>query len=198
MAATYVQERQIEYWTSRQVEEFFRKLGYSCSIYPVGAAVEKHIPADFVFKPAPKVKMFGFQYKVLYHNGNDHWKLNARQHATISSFSWIYYALSELRSAQNSRAALHALRIKQNNFPYSPSLLISTSFPYSRWWSFYLSLITCKVGINVESISGLRKALSSEDDEASLRVLQDTVDIFLMDQVERKLLKFSPDRSGYQ
>lgn len=35
VARTFVYERQVEYWTSRQIEEFFLNAGFDIVVYPV-------------------------------------------------------------------------------------------------------------------------------------------------------------------
>lgn len=102
MAKTYVPERQSEYWTSRQIEDYFENSGADVHTIPIPQQIEKMLPADFVFLPEHKVKLFGFQYKALYGDKyGDYWKLESNQHNTLQSFSWIYYGLSELKSRKD-------------------------------------------------------------------------------------------------
>ena len=58
-ASTYLYERQSEYWTSRQIEEFFFDRGFSVTTLPIPQGVEKLLPADFVFSASSFVKIFG-------------------------------------------------------------------------------------------------------------------------------------------
>lgn len=84
--ATYIAERQVEYWTSRQIEEFLLNAGHEILVYPIDQKVERYLPADFLYNMGTSVKMFGIQYKALYHNGDDYWKLDQRQPKLLPSF----------------------------------------------------------------------------------------------------------------
>ena len=194
MAKTYVAERQVEWWTSAAVEDYFQDRGYKCEALPIDQGVEKQIPADFAFKSDPPVKLFGFQYKVLYQNGADHWRLDANQHQQLSFFSWIYYGLSEIKSASDRSGALHALRIKRPNFAFSKSLKGPACSPYMRWHPFFTRLMSCQNGERVTSASRLTALLNPRRADISERFLETIGSIFLLDRVSRTLLSFSSDR----
>jgi hypothetical protein len=123
-AATFVYERQVEYWASRQIEEFFLNASFNIVVYPVEQGVERYLPADHIFgvDEDDLVKLFGIQYKTLYHNSVNHWKLDQRQHERLVYFPWIYYGLSDLQSAADGRNSLHYLRILNSAFPYVKKL----------------------------------------------------------------------------
>ena len=93
---SYRHERQIEYWTSRAIEEYFANQGYSVVVIPNSHRAENLIPFDHLFA-GNQIKVFGLQYKRLYPQ-RDHWHLEEEQHRRLRGFSWIYYALSEVRS----------------------------------------------------------------------------------------------------
>jgi hypothetical protein len=118
MTTPYVYERQSEYWTSRQVEEFFIDNGFEIITFPLIQYHEKQLPADFIFFDKKHTKLFGFQYKALYKNNRDFWKIDSVQHKQLSLFPWIYYCLSELRKPKDFRASLHLARIVESNFEY--------------------------------------------------------------------------------
>src|SRR5437867_5822587 len=112
MAATpYVYERQVEYWTSREMEGFFLDSGFELIVLPITQLTERSVPSDFLYLEKQTNKLFGLQFKALYHNGNDVWNLEPHQHAALSSFDWMYYGFSDLRSPRQHRNALHYLRI---------------------------------------------------------------------------------------
>ena len=102
MDKTYLKERQIEYWTSRQIEDFLLNEGFDVFVNPIPQNLEKLLPADFVFQ-STKLKLFVFQYKALYHNSVDHWKLSSQQHKTLQTFDWIYYGFSEINYNTNPK-----------------------------------------------------------------------------------------------
>src|SRR5688572_22319757 len=114
--ATYVHERQSEYWTSREIENFFADSGYEILVLPINQIVEKKVPADFLYFDKNTCKIFGLQYKALYHNDIDHWNITQTQHETLSYFPWIYYGLSEIRSSREHRVALHYVRVIGSDF----------------------------------------------------------------------------------
>ena len=104
----YVYERQTEYWTSRQIEEHFLNAGFELLTFPLTQLSERRLPADFIFFDRNRAKVIGLQYKTLYHNNSDHWRLTAHQHEAMRElFPWVYYAASELRSSRENRNALH-------------------------------------------------------------------------------------------
>ena len=141
----YIHERQSEYWTSRQVEEFFLDLGFEVLTLPLIQLVERDLPADFIFFEKKRSKLFGFQYKALYKNHEDHWPLSLTQHSTLARYPWVYYCLSEVRHAREHRAALHLTRIMDSHFEYQDKLLLRRDDMkiYSRWGAFYKGLERC-------------------------------------------------------
>src|SRR5437870_12073445 len=110
-AGPYIYERQVEYWTSREIEGFFLDSGFEVLILPITQLTEHGVTSDFLFFDGRTNKVFGLQYKALYHNGEDFWNVDQRQHATLGAFEWIYYGLSDLTSAKQHRNALHYLRV---------------------------------------------------------------------------------------
>lgn len=166
MAKTYVPERQSEYWTSRQIEDFFENCGVDVHTIPIPQHIEKKLPADFVFIPEHKIKLFGLQYKALYQDPyGDFWKLESHQHSTLQSFSWIYYGLSELKSRAHKRNSLHLLKIYvPSQFSFPTSGKFKQAAPpvktYYRWGGFYKMLEDCQCGLKINSLDDLKKALS--------------------------------------
>jgi hypothetical protein len=162
MATPYVYERQSEYWTSRQIEEFFLDNGYEVITLPIPQTHEFNLPADFIYFDKGNSKIFGFQYKALYRNGRDHWPLDAAQHRELSRYSWLYYCFSELKDYRNARAALHFARIVNTGIEYQESI-----YPYgqgriefySRWGAFYQGLVQCRKGVKVTSKDELLEIL---------------------------------------
>ena len=73
----YVNERQSEYWTSHEIQNFFKNDGFDVTAYPITQLTEKKLPSDFLFLDGRTNKLFGFQYKALYHNRDDFWILVA-------------------------------------------------------------------------------------------------------------------------
>lgn len=184
---TYVAERQIEYWTSRQIEDFFAQQGYECIAYPVSQAVEKHLPADFIFHTGP-IKLFGLQYKALYHNTYDCWLLESNQHSTLAKFPWIYYGLSDIKQISEFRSALYALRVKNNRFAFQPKLATRNALPYRRWWAFYKGLLGCSFGSRADSPEALKQLLSPPHSDFPWRIYAEFTDLFLMSPQAQRLV----------
>jgi hypothetical protein len=147
MASPYVYERQSEYWTSRQIEEFFMDNGFEVLTFPLIQYHERRVvPADFIFFDRNDSKLFGMQYKALYKGSRDYWSLDPHQHSALARFPWINYCLSELRSARDHRNALYFARIIQPKFEYRAELYPEGSDRvqlYSRWGAFYQGLEKC-------------------------------------------------------
>lgn len=166
MAKTYVPERQSEYWTSRQIEDFFENCGIDVHTIPIPQKIEKKLPADFVFVPEQKIKLFGLQYKALYRDSaDDYWKLDNDQHTTIQTLTWIYYGFSELKSRKNKRNSLHLLKIYVPiHFSFPSSGKFKQASPpvktYYRWGGFFKMLEDCKCGLKINSLDDLKNALS--------------------------------------
>lgn len=168
MAKTYVPERQSEYWTSRQIEDFFENCGIDVHTIPIPQQIEKQLPADFVFIPEQKIKLFGLQYKALYQASNpndDFWKLEMHQHSTLQKFPWIYYGFSELKSRKHKKNSLHLLKIyvpSQFAFPLSGKFknLTPPVNKYFRWGGFFKMLEDCRCGLRIKSLDELKNALS--------------------------------------
>ena len=148
----YVYERQTEYWTSNQIETFFGDLGFEVLAFPITQLTEKKLPADYLFFDSSLTKLFGFQYKPLYHNGQDYWPITKSQHERLRHYPWVYYCLCEMRDVRDRRAALHLSRIVRSDFPFVEKLGLhrSTSDPYyMRWGAFHQGLVSCRYGISV-------------------------------------------------
>lgn len=177
--ATYLPERQTEYWTSRQIEEFFLDVGYSVVTIPLSQVVEQHIPSDFIYVDQSRTKIFGLQYKALYHNSQDHWKLNEGQHKALQRFPWMYYCTSELKHISESRGALHFSRFYRPNFQYRQRLTLNhpTFTPgYRRWGAFFQNFQECKIGCK---ISDRKEFLATLGQCRELRIVEALVEQIL-------------------
>lgn len=159
----YPNERQIEYWTSRAIEDYFENEGYSVVVLPNSQRIEHWIPFDHLFAISEMVKVFGLQYKRLYPYPEDHWRLDQWQHTRMQNYTWIYYALSGVRSIREHRNALHLLQLTGSCFQYCSSLhpkdLGHDKIPYFRWGGFVQGLYGCQVGWRLQSHEEIREAL---------------------------------------
>jgi hypothetical protein len=147
----YVYERELELWTSNNTERFFEDHGFDVAVYPIDQLNERWLPTDHLFVDNTTKKIFGFQYKALYHNGTDFWKLDERQHAELQGYEWIYYGLSEISSGRQRRDALNRLVIAPASFVYDSRLardqFVQLDIPHFRWDSFFDGLVRCKVQV---------------------------------------------------
>jgi len=197
MATPYVYERQSEYWTSRQIEEFFLDAGFEILTFPLTQFNERLIPADFIFFDKRRSKLFGFQYKALYHNDADFWPIDREQHRKLTRFPWIYYCLSELRTTRDHRAALHLARILKTNFEFHKKLYLKDlkgdkGFFYSRWGAFYQGLERCTYGVQISSPKQLHELLRPVDAQNLPWELSELmVDIFITDFESRHSVHLS-------
>jgi hypothetical protein len=192
MGSPYVFERQSEYSASRSVEDFFASAGYECIALPIDSRVEEVLPGDFLFFDRSRVKLFGLQFKALYHNRVDHWRFDRSQHSTLSRFPWIYYALSELRDIRELRNSLHAVRIKECRFRFRSTVRIDASSPHRSWWDFYSEFVACRLGVEVSSADHLRQLLSGNDSSIFSQRIEEIADLFLANIDSRRLVHFSP------
>ncbi len=196
----YVAERQVEYWSSRQVEDFFWDLGYECLSFPISQKAEQLIPADFIFQPNDTLKLFGLQYKVLYRGNPDYWQIDAVQRLQVAKFSWIYYALSDLRAARDLRAALHAMRIAAPA-PSPGNLAISKFTPpaYMRWWAFFEQLRTCQAGLRVRTRDEFSDAFRPViDSPLARREADNAADVLLLSTGLSRVLRFTTQMPDFE
>jgi hypothetical protein len=121
MSGPYITERQTEFWSAEQIRRDFERRGFECKTYAMSQKLEADIPADFVFGIGGRVRIFGVQFKALYPTP-DHWRIDKTQHATLQSFPWIYYGLSELTGGHQEKDALELLRMKNPAFQYQPRI----------------------------------------------------------------------------
>lgn len=193
--ATYVTERQVEYWTSRQIEEFFLDAGHQILVYPIEQRIERYLPADFLYNIDSPIKLFGIQYKALYHNGSDYWKLDQRQHDTLNrSFPWIYYGFSDLKKSSDFRNSLHYLRIYENKDPVPPKFPSNTNsrIIYTRWAVFYENLLSCKRGVVTSTRQELIDLLSPYTAQVIRQdSINNIVDIFAFNIESKNTIKLS-------
>lgn len=195
-ASTYLYERQSEYWTSRQIEEFFFDRGFSVTTLPIPQGVEKLLPADFVFSANSFIKIFGLQFKALYRNEEDYWAITKHQHDRLQKYRWIYYGLSEMKNAVEYRSALHWCRFVDANFPYQAKLYMSGANrlkSYRKWAAFYESLAGCSRGERVNSALHLQDLfMAGQDDPRLERLARAAADVFLIDFNNRMTVHYSP------
>lgn len=202
---TYVPERQVEYWTSRQIEDFFMNEGFDLIVYPIDQSIERYLPADHIFESG---KLFGLQYKVLYQNGGDHWRMREKQHSMLQKFSWIYYGLSDFKSLKpphRCRNSLHYLQLCESNIlsnilyknnRFVSKLPISSKKSYTRWAIFYEKLLQCDRGCKVNSRKELISRLmpyieEGRPDHVSERI-NEMADVFVIDVKSQQAFHFSP------
>ena len=203
MAAPYIYERQTEYWTSRQVEESLLDAGFDVIVFPLSQIAEAQLPADFIFFDRNTLKLFGFQYKALYHNGGDFWPVDSAQHQTLTKYPWVSYCLSELKDVRDHRLALHQARIVEISKVSPPRITrsdfynaeSSTFRTYRRWGAFLEAFRACDPdsGIRVESREHLMRLLFPDPQAPKREELSRlVVDVFLADLELRRILHFSP------
>jgi len=196
-ARPYVYERQVEYWTSREIEGFLLDQGFEVLVFPLTGLTEKQVPADFLFLDQGTSKLFGLQFKTLYGNGTDHWALSDSQHRTMRNYDWMYYGLSELRETSQHRSALHYLRLIAPTFNFKSKLergdLTHANLGrYVRWAPFFDGLRSCRYGRRVCDKKGLLSALwlrSSEELPPEIGNLVDEVFVANMDR--RRAVRYS-------
>jgi len=181
---SYPHERQVEYWTSRAIEEYFDNEGYTVVVLPNSPHIEKRIPYDHLFA-GQKIKVFGLQYKRLYPGNPDYWLIDIPQWQRAKRFPWIYYALSQIVSIRQRRNALHLLTIVESH-ALGPQIASSAAkhamrlkdadlgknkILYFRWGGFVRALFGCRVGWSPASIDELRGNLA--DAKSLLSTLAD-------------------------
>ena len=202
----YVYERQVEYWTSRQMEGFFLDAGFELLTLPITQLTERGVPADFLYLEKNTNKLFGLQFKALYRNGTDRWNLDPRQHQTLALFDWMYYGLSDLKSASQHRNALHYLRVVPARFRFQPELSAAQwpqrdLPPYFRWAAFFDNVCRCKLGRRIQSVKDLHLALWPHTDRMAPReILEVAHEVFLANFEAKRGVRFSsqlnPEVSG--
>ena len=189
----YVRERQTEYWTSRQIEDYFLNAGFDILVFPLGQPSEKELPADFIFFDKKRLKLVGLQYKALYRNASDHWRLTAHQHDRMRKhYPWIYYAASEMRSSREHRNALHYTRFFSPGFRFQANLPVGEGPRYFRWGGFYQAFERCKVGVRIRSRRQLEEQLWPFAQRDMPAEIADLPDVFLADLDDRHVVHYSP------
>ena len=206
MPTPYVYERQVEYWTSRAMESFFLDAGFEVLVFPLTQLTERDVPSDFLFLDNATNKIFGFQYKALYRNGDDHWNLEPTQHSTLGAFDWMYYGLSDLKAPRQHRNALHYLRVLGTGFAFQPKLSAlgwqqNGLPPYFRWAAFFEGLCSCKHGRRVNGKTELQRALWPHNGRSAPREIVELADeVFIANLDARRVVRYTsslaPGRAG--
>jgi len=120
----YVAEQHVQEWTSAAILRYLGTRRYAVRDWHVTQDLERQVPTDWVFVDTSRMKFFGFQYKALYSNGSDHWRLDSVQHTTLQGFPWAYYAASEIKRARQRVEALRLIRIYAPEIPYRSRLAV--------------------------------------------------------------------------
>jgi hypothetical protein len=197
MPTPYIYERQLEYWTSRGIEDFFLDNGFEVLVFPMTQLNEADIPSDFIFWDQSTKKLFGLQFKVLYKSGEDFWNVDQSQHLTLQRFDWMFYGLSDLTTATQHRTALHYLRIMRPGFTYQPHLTRGDisgfgTGGYFRWAAFYEGLRDCRWGRRISTVPDLHKSLWPYPDRTAPREITEIADeVLLSDFQNRRAIRFS-------
>lgn len=188
------------------MESFFLDAGFEVLAFPLTQLTERAVPADFLFVDTATNKIFGFQYKALYRNGDDHWNLDSTQHSSLASFDWMYYGLSDLRAPRQHRNALHYLRVLRSGFAFQPKLSAlswqqNELPPYFRWAAFFEGLCSCKHGRRVNGKADLQRALWPHDNRLAPREITELADeVFVTNVDARRVVRYSsslaPERTG--
>jgi hypothetical protein len=186
-ASPYIPEEQTADWISLGVRDFFRNAGYRVITYKLTQHLEKDLPADRTFLDPATWKIFGFQYKTLYHNGEDRWPLDEVQHETLVDFPWIYYCLSELTDPREEQTALHQARIHRVSFNYRPAILQKErrSPRYYSWGEFYLGLKRCTFGQKLWSPIEFERLAKKVHGKARQKQVRQMYELFLVELDQR-------------
>jgi hypothetical protein len=162
------------------------------SVFRLLSLFQEHF-VDFCRYLGPRLNEF--QYKALYHNGQDAWTLDEDQHAQLRRFDWIYYGLSDLTSLAQHRDALDHLRVLPPGFRYS-NRLTSTDLQQLggrdlRWEEFFEGLQTCKYGRKVRNRKDFLRALWPHTADVPPEITRIVNDIVVVDFVNRRARKFT-------
>lgn len=189
-ASPYIPEEQTADWTSRGVYDFFRDAGFRVKTYKLTPYLERDLPADRTFLDPGTWKVFGLQYKTLYHNGEDRWPIEEEQHETLRGFPWIYYCCSEMTDPIEEQTALHQARIYKASFRYRPAILQKDrrSPRYYSWGEFYLGIKRCTFGAWLWSQREFAGLVEKLEGEARRRQALQMYDIFLIELRQRILI----------
>lgn len=193
MPNPYYDERQVEQWTTRDVLDAFTRMHIRVFEYPVSQLTEKKLPADIIFVDRGRSKIFGFQYKALYRNSYDNFRLNAKQHRKLRRFSWIFYGFLEIRDSLDTAIALHRLRVvRVTNVRPVPQrsefrVALSSVRRYYRWGAFFERFRRCRLGVRVKSVAHLQRLVPPE-------IVRALGDVFIVSVDDRAALRLIPDR----
>ena len=78
MPKPYIAEARTAHWTSDGIRDGFKAAGFDVRDWPLTQHLERQVPADWAFFSPKFSKLFGLQYKTLYRNGTDFWRLSGR------------------------------------------------------------------------------------------------------------------------
>lgn len=190
MATPYLYERQTEYWTSRGIEDYFLDARYEVVVFPLSQLSEKELPLDFLFLDQTHSKLFGVQYKALYHNERDFWPLNERQHAKLRAYrDWAYYGLSEMTSVDDQRVAIQRTLFVPVSIDYESKLYKGQlESHYYRWGGFLNGLERCSVGLRVKNRGDLEQAVRPLQRDYIEEIDRDLLDLFVVNLRNRRMV----------
>lgn len=188
--------RQTEYWTSRQIEEFFFDAEFEVVTFPLAHYGERVIPSDYLSYDRRLTKLFGLHYQTLNRNGKYYWDIEPEHQAALRRFPWLYYCFSRLKGPLQYRSALHLMQIMSTDNEFPRRLYPdgeSRVSAYWRWGAFYQGLANCTRGVLVTSPEHLHHLLLAQD-AATMRqeLLCLCADIFLVDFASKHVVHLSP------
>ncbi len=182
----YIAEQHVQDWTSAAIVNYLSVRGYTIRDWHVTQDLEKNVPTDWIFVDESRLKVFGLQYKALYSNGNDHWRLDRDQHSALQGYPWVYYAASEMTGPREQTRALSLIRIYGQDIPYRHRLARrGRRVRYLRWPMFFRAFAACLVGHRVRSRSEFLSILGDITGAGPQREARQMTEHFFAD-IDRK------------
>lgn len=191
----YIHERQIEQWANTDIIIYLRQAGYFTTFFPPSQRLERRLPADVLFgiDEGDFIKMVGLQYKTLWSNGADHWTFETHQHRTLTRYTWIYYALSDLQDPRDAANVLHHLRFTRGRDISVPRTDARDIRHYERWGSFIQSVRECRSGVRVTGPEDMPPLLSLDPELAESSEVDNLTQVILLNETRRIATLISGD-----
>lgn len=145
-------EDEYAYHITRQIVEYFRKLGFHVVPVPISRNRERRERYDWRYELRGLNKVFMLQFKrPNMRDKNISWELNQNQHDAIMNKRYIFYCLPKSKERGDMEVMLHRCLFKRASFDYMRILRPLMLRYCDGWGSFASKIIQCSYGIKLDT-----------------------------------------------
>jgi hypothetical protein len=144
-------EDEYAYNVTRQIEDYFRNLGFDVVPIPISRNQERQEPYDWRYELRDLNKIFMLQFKrPIPHSRQLSWELREHQHNAMINKPYIFYCLPKSKERNEMRVMLYRCLFKRASFQFVRVLTPPMLRYCDGWGSFAAKVIQCRYGLRLD------------------------------------------------